>query len=67
MNAQSGWRSLRSVTYETPGTPDGEFAFLADPLGLLTGDQRDELRDDLAVLTKMRREVEADSASLRLA
>lgn len=44
-----------------------EFAFMADPLHLLSPEERTALNDDLADLARLRREVEADGATLRLA
>jgi hypothetical protein len=45
----------------------GDFEFLADPLALLTEEQERDLREDLAELTRLRRQAEAEGASLPLA
>ena len=47
-------------------SPSGDFAFLADPVGLLSAKQRADLRDGLNELAKLRREVESDGANLAL-
>lgn len=59
------WRRLGD-TVETV-TPEGDFAFLSDPLTLLSELQRSHLHQDLSELAKLRRDAEADGGSLRLA
>ncbi len=60
------WRTFGAPVEPDDGTPTADFAFVSDPLALLTSDQVRELREDLADLSKLRREVEAECASLRL-
>lgn len=62
------WRSLGAPVVEPDAEfPPEEFAFVANPLALLSDEEARELRDDLADLTRLRREVESEGASLRLA
>lgn len=65
--SQNSWSALGASVSAGTESPTGDFAFLADPLALLTDDQERELREDLAELTRRRREVESEGASLRLA
>jgi hypothetical protein len=58
--------ALRAPVSAGAESPTGDFEFLADPLSLLTDDQQRDLREDLAELTRLRREVESEAASLRL-
>lgn len=50
-----------------PDEAGEDFAFMADPLHLLSPEQRTALNGELADLARQRREVEADGATLRLA
>lgn len=66
--SQHPWNTLGAPTATAPAeSPTGEFAFLTDPLALLTDDQQRELREDLADLTRLRREAESEGSSLRMA
>lgn len=65
--SQSTWNALGAPATVDSSSPTGDFAFLSDPLALLTEDQQRDLREDLADLTRLRREAESEGASLRLA
>lgn len=60
------WATLGTPVATSAETPTGEFAFLKDPLALLSDDEQRDLRDELADLTRVRREAESEGAALRL-
>jgi hypothetical protein len=60
------WAMLGTPVATSTDTPTGEFAFLNDPLALLSDDEQRDLRDELADLTRLRREAESEGAVLRL-
>lgn len=61
------WSTLGAPVATETDSPTGEFSFLADPLALLTDDQQRDLQENLADLTRLRRDAESEGASLRLA
>lgn len=67
MTAAGPGRPLGRAVEVTQDVNRDEFAFMGDPLQLLSEDEREALNDDLAELARLRRETEAEGATLRLA
>lgn len=68
MSAGGAWSQLsKAQPAEVEVETSPVFDAIKNPTALLTEEERGALRDDLERLSRLRRETEADSATLRLA